>query len=166
MSRRRVLGLLFVLLVSLGLVAAAAADPNNNNSGKLRAAVTVGGIREHQAAFQAIADLNGGNRFAGFPGYDQSAQYVYDKAVAAGYKVSFQPFDYLAYFIQGPFTLEQVAPTPTVYVEDTDYTSMDQSEPGDVTAPVLSTSSLGLGTRAQAAARRQTSLAFRRGTSR
>jgi Zn-dependent M28 family amino/carboxypeptidase len=136
MSSRRMLVVLFVLLASLGLVATAAADPNNNNSEKLRAAVTVAGIREHQAAFQAIADANGGNRFSGLPGYDASAQYVYDKAVAAGYNVRFQEFEYLAYFIQGPFTLEQVAPTPTLYVEDTDYTSVDQSEPGDVTAPV------------------------------
>lgn len=98
--------------------------------------MTLAGIRDHQAALQAIADANGGNRFSGFPGHDASAQYVSDKAAAAGYNVSFQAFDYLAYFIQGPFTLEQTAPTPTTYVEDTDYTSMDQSEPGDVTALV------------------------------
>lgn len=32
MRNRRTLGVLFVLLASLGLVATAAADPNNNNS--------------------------------------------------------------------------------------------------------------------------------------
>ena len=39
---------------------------------------------------------NGGNRFAGLPGHDASAQYVYDRARAAGYDVRFQEFEYEA----------------------------------------------------------------------
>ena len=38
------------------------------------------GIYEHLNAFQAHADANGDNRFAGLPGHDASAQYVYDRA--------------------------------------------------------------------------------------
>ena len=77
-------------------VASASAAPNNNNSAKLTSAVTVEGIREHLTAFQSIANANGGNRFAGLPGHDASAQYVYDRARAAGYSVRFQEFTYTA----------------------------------------------------------------------
>ena len=41
---------------------------NNNTYEKLLECVRVEGVREHQAAFQAIADANGGNRAAGTPG--------------------------------------------------------------------------------------------------
>ena len=36
----------------------------------LRRAVTVAGIREHQAAFQQHADLSGGSRTGGSPGFE------------------------------------------------------------------------------------------------
>ena len=55
------------------------------DSSALRSAVTLAGIREHQAAFQAIATANGGTRLAGTAGYDESADYVFDRLVAAGY---------------------------------------------------------------------------------
>jgi hypothetical protein len=42
--------------------------------------VTLDGVREHQAAFQAIADANGDTRVSGRPGYDASVEYVADKA--------------------------------------------------------------------------------------
>ena len=57
------------LLVAPGVSAA----PNNNNSAKLRQAVTLSGVRAHQQAFQNIATMAGGNRFAGLPGHDLSA---------------------------------------------------------------------------------------------
>src|SRR3954452_15943664 len=72
----------------------AAADPDSNNSQKLRSAVSLAGVREHQAALQAIADDNNGTRYAGRPGHVASAQSVYDTMAAAGYDVSFQPFSY------------------------------------------------------------------------
>ena len=37
----------------------------NNTHAKLQECVTLEGVREHQAAFQAIADANGGTRAAG-----------------------------------------------------------------------------------------------------
>ena len=90
---------IFALAVAGGLLfaAPASADPehsNNNTSKKLRAAVTVGGILEHQRAFQRIATFTGGNRLSGTQGYDASAQYVADRSEAAGMKVSRQQFDY------------------------------------------------------------------------
>jgi hypothetical protein len=68
-------------------------NSNNNNSEKLRRAVTVEGILEHEAALQAIS-TPGGNRISGAPGYNGSAAYVAERAAAAGYNVSTQEFDY------------------------------------------------------------------------
>jgi hypothetical protein len=67
--------------VVLAIVPAALADEPcnvrvNNNIEKLLECVTLEGVREHQAALQAIADANGGTRVSGTPGYDQSVDYV------------------------------------------------------------------------------------------
>jgi hypothetical protein len=82
---------LVALLATGGI---ASADPKNNNSAKLRAAVSAAGILEHERALDGIADAAGGNRLAGAPGHDASAQYVADRAAAAGMGVSFQDFEY------------------------------------------------------------------------
>jgi Zn-dependent M28 family amino/carboxypeptidase len=81
-------------LATLAVPASAAAAPNNNNSPKLREAVSVAGIREHMAAFQAIADANNGNRLAGTSGHEASADYVAERLRAAGYEPTFQEFNY------------------------------------------------------------------------
>ena len=99
----------------------------------LRAAVTLDGVRAHQWELQAIADANGGVRLAGTLGYDESANYVAAAAAAAGYDVTTQAFDFVKFEPLGPSTLEQTAPIPTVYVEETDFNVMSQSDPGDVT---------------------------------
>lgn len=109
---------------------------NNNTISKLLECVTVEGVREHQAAFQAIADANGGNRFSGLPGFDASVAYVVQRMTAAGYNVSTQPFEYLAFTPLGPSTLQQTAPGSVAYVEGVDFQVMDQSDPGNVTAAV------------------------------
>ena len=54
---------------------------NNNTYDKLLGCVTLEGVREHQAAFQAIADANDdpfypGTRAAGTEGYANSVEYV------------------------------------------------------------------------------------------
>ncbi|MER5932344.1 M28 family metallopeptidase [Streptomyces sp. NPDC002054] len=48
----------------------------------------------HLAAFQRIADANGGNRAAGTPGHEASAAYVHDTLKKAGYQVSYQDFTF------------------------------------------------------------------------
>ena len=78
MRRSVAFALLAMVLAALTFVSAAYADPNNNNSEKLRNAVTLEGVRAHQQALQQIADANGGNRFAGLPGHDESVAYVVD----------------------------------------------------------------------------------------
>jgi Zn-dependent M28 family amino/carboxypeptidase len=108
----------------------------NDTIAKLLECVTLAGVREHQAALQEIADDNGGNRFAGLPGHDASVDYVVSRLEAAGYDPEIQAFEYLAFGITGPSALEQTAPGSVTYVEGTDFAVMDQSDPGDVTAPV------------------------------
>ena len=66
----------------------------NNTQKKLQECVSVDGVREHQAAFQAIADANGGARFSGSPGYDASVDYVVERMEEAGYNVVVQPFEF------------------------------------------------------------------------
>jgi Zn-dependent M28 family amino/carboxypeptidase len=125
--------------VPVGLAEAgpAACDNRNNNTiDKLLECVTLAGVREHQAAFQKIADQNGGNRFSGLAGYDASVDYVVERLEAAGYDPTVQPFDYLAFTVVGPSTLQQVAPNQVTYVQGVDFGVIDQSDPGDVTAAV------------------------------
>jgi aminopeptidase Y len=105
----------------------------NNTISKLTECVTLDGARAHQAVLQAIADANGGIRVAGAPGYDASAQYVYDKLAAAGYDVTLQPFDFQTFIELSTTTLEQVAPPPVGPVPTN---IMSYSGSGDVTAAV------------------------------
>jgi Zn-dependent M28 family amino/carboxypeptidase len=118
----------------------------NDSVRKVLNCVTVDGVMEHEQAFQDIADANGGIRSVGSPGYDASVDYVEDRLTAAGYVVTRQAFDVFAFEEIGPDALEQVSPTPTSYVEDTDFNATDHSVPGDVTAPVTPVDiQLGLG---------------------
>ena len=82
-------GLLVMLVaVTVAYAQSPACDTRvNNTHDKLLECVTIDGVRAHQAAFQAIADANGGNRAAGTPGYDASVAYVADTFEAAGYEV-------------------------------------------------------------------------------
>jgi Zn-dependent M28 family amino/carboxypeptidase len=118
----------------------------NNTYPKIFECVRLDQVRAHQAALQAIADDNDGNRFSGFPGYDASVDYVVEKLEAAGYDPEVQTFDYLAYEVVGPSALEQVAPDQVTYVEGTDFGPITQTDPGDVTADVTPVDlQLGLG---------------------
>ena len=134
-----VLALLGVLAPASPVTAGSAACDSrvNNTFAKLLECVTVDGVRQHQAAFQAIADDNGGTRASGTPGYDASVDYVVGKMTAAGYEVTVQEFIFVAFTQLGPSTLAKTAPLPQVtYVEGTDYLLADQTDDGDVTAAV------------------------------
>jgi PA domain len=52
------------------------------------------GAFRHLRAFQDIAVANGGNRAAGTPGYDRSAEYVAERAKEAGYVVRLEEFEF------------------------------------------------------------------------
>ncbi len=135
---------LVLCTAAVGMLTAvpAVADPsacegqNNDTVEELLACVTIEGVREHQAAFQAIADANGGNRFSGLSGHDKSVQYVVQRLEAAGYRTRVQPFEYLAFAVLGPSALSQTAPGTVDYVEGVDFAVLEQSDAGDVTAPV------------------------------
>ena len=132
---------------ALAQVSQRACDRRNNNTyQKITECIRLDQVRAHQAAFQAIADANGGNRFSGRPGYDRSVDYVVDKLEAAGYDVTVQPFDYLAYEELGPSILQQTAPGSITYVENVEFGVITQSDSGNVTASVTAVDlQLGLG---------------------
>jgi Zn-dependent M28 family amino/carboxypeptidase len=145
-----------VVIVTIAVAAMTAvpavAGPNsctrrtNDTIAKLLECVTLAGVREHQAALQAIADDNGGNRFSGLSGHDESVDYVVDRLKAAGYDPVVQPFDYFAFTPLGPSVLQQIAPNSVTYTEGVDFGLIDQSDPGDVTAAVTNVDlQLGLG---------------------
>jgi Zn-dependent M28 family amino/carboxypeptidase len=111
-------------------------DRTNTTSKSLRAAVTPEGVMDHLEALDAIGTAHGGTRASGTPGYEASRDYVVSKLEAAGYTPEVQAFEFPFYRQLAPATFEQVAPTPTTYVEDTDFGTMTYSGSGDVTAPV------------------------------
>ena len=140
-------------IIGAGAVVLAASVPavsqppsNNNNSAKLTRAVTVGGILEHEQAFQAIADgWGGGNRLSGNPGYEDSAEYVHDRLAAAGYDVAYQDFDYQLDFLadwQAPILAVEGGPALVPGIAGAqpggDFGSMYKTTPygTDITAPV------------------------------
>ena len=123
---------MLAMLVTVSLVSSAVEIDTSD----LREAVTVDGVRAHQAAFQAIADDNDGIRTSGFPGYDMSAEYVAATMLAAGYDVTVQSFDFPFFEELEPAELVQVAPNPTVYPNSAadGFATMEYSGSGDVTA--------------------------------
>ena len=129
-----------VLPTSQAVVAGGPAGVTCGLAGKavrsLGECVTLDAVRAHQAAFQAIADANGGIRASGTPGYDASVDYVAGLLADAGYDVTIQPFTYNAFIRLGVSTLAQVSPVAVSYVQDVDFRAMSQSEPGSVTAAV------------------------------
>lgn len=127
--------LVMALVVVVALTRTAAAGPsacesrNNNTHAKLLECVTLDGVREHQAALQAIADANGGTRAAGTPGYDASLNYIKARMEAAGYNVTLNAFPFV--YVALP-TLQQLTPLAASY-ETGAFTG---SGTGNVTAAV------------------------------
>ena len=98
--------------------------------------VDVDGVREHQRSLQRIADRNDGTRASGTPGYDASVEYVVKKMRAAGYTVTVDPFVFDFFEVLAPTTFSQVSPVPTTYVDGTDFSIMDYSGSGTISAVV------------------------------
>jgi aminopeptidase Y len=104
----------------------------NNTTEKLTECVTLEGVREHQAALQAIANANNGHRVGGSAGDLATVEYIRDQLMAAGYTVELQPFQFQTFFTVAPPVLEQVAPVPGSIAN----IILSYSGSGDVTAPV------------------------------
>ncbi len=136
--KRVLLLLASLMLVMTAAPAVGAASPacdtrTNNTYKELLECATLDGAREHQAAFQAIADANNGIRTSGTPGYDQSAAYVAAKMTAAGYVVTTQDFVFQTFISLTPAVLEQVSPAPAGPIVNN---IMSYSGSGDNTAAV------------------------------
>jgi Zn-dependent M28 family amino/carboxypeptidase len=131
----RFITILAVLAATMAFVPAVLAGSEacdtrvNNTQAKLLECVTLEGVREHQAAFQAIANANGGTRAAGTPGYQASVQYVVDTMTAAGYNVTLNSFPFV--YVPLP-TLRQLTPVAATY-ESGSFTGTGY---GDITAAV------------------------------
>ena len=109
--------------------------------------VTLDAVRSHQAAWQAIADANGGTRVSGTPGYDQSVMYVVETLEAAGYDVEVQSFPFNAFInLGGSVLARKTQPDPTFYEEDADFALLSQTDAGGAFARVTAVDlELGLG---------------------
>jgi Zn-dependent M28 family amino/carboxypeptidase len=139
MRRRIALIASFTMAFALMPIGVAQADPAscdervNNTVAKLLVCVEIDGVREHQAALQAIADANNGIRTSGTPGYDESASYVAGRMADAGYEVTIQDFTFQTFIVLSPTVLEQVSPAPAGPVVNS---IMTYSGSGDATASV------------------------------
>lgn len=91
---------------------------------------------EHLRSFARIAEENGGNRAAGTPGYDASAEYVAQTLRDAGYEVEFQKFELPESAETANAELERTQPTPESYERGDGFSPMQSSGAGGVTAPV------------------------------
>ncbi len=105
------------------------------NTKKIRNAVTVNGILEHERVLQRIANQNGGTRASGTPGYDASAKYVENRLKKAGYKVTVQEFTFPFFRRLEPGVSAQISPTATDYETQT----LEYSGSGDVTGAIIPT---------------------------
>ena len=124
---------LLAVLLAAGLAACGtdpAPPPNPDLSSELREAVGVEGIMGHARSFQAIADEHGGNRAAGTPGYDASADYVAKRLREAGYEVEVQSFEFPDYAVVREADLDIAGTT----VRETDFALMERSGVGEVEA--------------------------------
>jgi hypothetical protein len=114
----RILTLMSIIAAAFAFAPAATAGSaacefrTTDNFKKLLQCVTLAGVREHQAALQAIADANGGTRLAGTQGYEDSVDYVVEKMTAAGYNVTLDEFPYLFF---PPAILQQLTPVSATY---------------------------------------------------
>jgi Zn-dependent M28 family amino/carboxypeptidase len=88
------------------------------------------GAFRHLRALQDIAVANGGNRAAGTPGYDRSAEYVAQRLREAGYTVRFEEFEF-------PFFEDRTSPVLVMSQRDGEIAdavrTLTNSGSGDVT---------------------------------
>ena len=141
-GRRRVAGLIAGAAALAGLVVPTTVEaqpaPNicerhaNTRYEQLLECVTPAGVREHQAAFQAIASANGGTRADQTPGYAASVDYVESTMLAAGWDVTVVPFVYQ----EEVADLEQLTPAPPATYETGGYTGSAIAEVQAAVVPV------------------------------
>ena len=96
--RRGTIAVSLVSTAALSLTALtgpATAKKSDNLPDKMAKKVKVDKVLDHLDEFQAIADRNGGSRYASSPDYDESVDYVADELQDAGYRVTLQDFPFV-----------------------------------------------------------------------
>ena len=127
------------VLLSVGLLSPTQASAIDHvNTSKLRKAVTVSGILQHERAFQRIANKNDGTRASGTPGYKASANYVVKKLRKAGYKVKRQTFTFPFFDELAPAELSVLSPN----ARDIDAATFTYSGSGTVEGQVIPTNDI------------------------
>jgi Zn-dependent M28 family amino/carboxypeptidase len=93
------------------------------------------GAFRHLQTLQDIASANGGNRAAGTPGYDRSAEYVSEELAKAGYQVHFEELEFPLFEERTPVVLvvNRVDGSPEPAAAGAVRTLVDSGS-GDVTA--------------------------------
>lgn len=133
---RRTLGCLSGAVLVVAILPTSASASETYNSRPYRQNVTVANIMEHERALQAIADANGGNRVAGSAGNVATVDYIASTMQADGWSVQKQPFEFPYFQELAPATFSQSAPTAQEFVNGADFSTMQYSGSGDVTADV------------------------------
>ena len=155
--RRQTLGALTTvsLLAVLGSTAAAEATTvaavdtrastsalKPNDDIRLRKALTVQGILQHERVLDRIGRRNDNTRAAGTMGYDASVAYVVNQLKKAGYNVETQTFDFPFFQETAEPTLAQTAPSPKTYVAGTDFATFQYSGSGSISGPLVPTNDI------------------------
>ena len=102
------------------------------SSGSARAAapaVTAADVDEHLSAIAGIATANGGNRAAGLPGANATADYIAAQLRSRGWRVTLQPVTF-------PFATERSAPVLGTLQPGRDVVTARGSASGDVTGRI------------------------------
>ncbi len=135
--------LLLAALIAVVVSVSPATPAVGTDSSALRNAVTVGGILVHENALQDIANVNGGTRAAGTPGYDASLAYVKGLLDATGYfNVTVQPFLFDSFRELATPVFQRISPSPRTFTADVDFITMDYSDTGDVTGQLVATNDI------------------------
>ncbi|MGW4470130.1 M28 family metallopeptidase [Nonomuraea sp. NPDC004354] len=130
-------GLLAAVLVApLTLTGTAHADAPANTVRKLVNAVKGENVKRHLQVLDLIGKANGNTRVDGTRGYELSRDYVATLLRLAGYKVTVQPFEFEFEGYKTPPVLQRTAPEPKSFAHVTEFTEVDASAAGTVTAPV------------------------------
>ncbi len=126
-------------VASMLMLVPAAGAVDKVNTKKLRKAVTVKRILQHERALQKIAIANDDNRAASTPGYDASVEYVAKRLRRANYKVKLVEFPFPKWAENSPSQLSQTAPAQKAYSNGPDFLTAEFSGAGNVTAAVVPT---------------------------
>jgi Zn-dependent M28 family amino/carboxypeptidase len=127
---------------SMAGAAIPAAAQAQDDSARLRQALTVEGILAHERAFQAVADRNGGIRASGTRGYRESVAYVAGQLRQAGYRVQLQPFQFPFFQELGTPSFARLSPQPRTFQPDTEFATMTYSGSGDLTGRLVPTNDI------------------------